>query len=329
MAHDVTTQVCGHDHPVAHGDGLGRAAETSKMRLALLLTVAFVVAEAIAAWFAHSLSLLSDAGHNFADAAAVGFSWYALWIALKPAHTGMTYGYHRVGILAALVNAVSLVVIALLIFWEAVERLRNPAPVEGWLMIGLAVAAIALNATISVWLHAGAQHDLNVRSAYLHMLGDAVSAFGVLLAGIVVVLGGPPLADAIASFVIGALILGSSWGILKESVNVLLEGTPFGMDMGAVEQAIAAVPGVLNVHDLHVWTVGSGVIACSCHVLVAEQSIREGQQILKSVVDELGHRFGIGHTTVQIEVEGHDANELYCRMRTRDGAAQVGHHHPH
>ena len=302
---------------------------TGKMRLALFLTMAFVAAEAVAGWFAHSLALLSDAGHNFADAAAVGFSWYALWIAQKPAHTGMTYGYHRVGILAALVNAASLVVIALVIFWEAIDRLRYPASVNGPLMIVVSLAAIALNATITVWLHAGAKHDLNVRSAYLHMAGDAISALGVLVAGIVVILGGSPLADAVASLLIGGLILWSSWGILKESVNVLLEGTPFGIDMGAVERAIAGVPGVLNVHDLHVWTVGSGVIACSCHVLVAEQTIREGQQILKLVVDELGHHFGISHTTVQIEVEGHDADELYCTMRKRLSSPHAHHGHGH
>ena len=237
MAHELS-HGCDHHHHGGHADHLHAGGEASKMRAALVLTVAFVICEAIAAWFADSLALLSDAGHNFADAAAVGFSWYALWIAQKPAHTGMTYGYHRVGILAALVNAVSLVVISLLIFWEAVERLRNPAAVDGWLMIGVSIVAIALNLTISVWLHAGAKHDLNVRSAYLHMAGDAVSALGVMVAGVVVVLGGPPLADAIASFLIGALILWSSWGVLKESVNVLLEGTPFGLDMAAVENAI-------------------------------------------------------------------------------------------
>jgi cobalt-zinc-cadmium efflux system protein len=326
MVHQVSSGAVCHDHH--EHEHLAAGAATGKMRMALVLTVTFVVVEAVAAWFAHSLALLSDAGHNFADAAAVGFSWYALWIAQKPAHTGMTYGYHRVGILAALVNAVSLVVIALLIFWEAVERLRNPAPVEGWLMIGVAAAAVALNVTISVWLHAGAKHDLNVRSAYLHMAGDAVSALGVVIAGLVVVLGGPALADPAASLLIGALILWSSWGVLKESVNVLLEGTPFGMDMAAVENTIAEVPGVLNVHDLHVWTVGSGVIACSCHVRVAEQSIREGQQILQSVVHELGHRFAITHTTVQIEVEGHEADEMYCTLR-RGRSATPGHFHSH
>jgi cobalt-zinc-cadmium efflux system protein len=297
------------------------------MRAALLLTVAFVLGEAIAGYFADSLALFSDACHNFADAAALGFSWYALWIAKKPSHTGMTYGYHRVGILAALVNAVSLVVLALLIFWEAVDRFRHPKPVDGWLMIWVAVVAIGLNVTISFWLHAGAKHDLNVRSAYLHMVGDAVSAFGVVLAGVVVVLSGGLLADPVVSFLIGGLILWSSWGILKESVNVLLEGTPVGLDMTAVEKAIATVPGVINVHDLHVWTVGPGVIACSCHVLVAKQTIREGQEILKSVVDELGHHFGINHTTVQLEVECHEADDMYCNMSGRPGSTHVGHRH--
>jgi cobalt-zinc-cadmium efflux system protein len=297
------------------------------MGMAVALTVAFVVGEVIAGYFAHSLALLSDAGHNFADAAALGFSWYAIWIAKKPAHQGMTYGYHRVGILAALVNAVSLVVIALLIFWEAVERLGNPQPVQGRLMIVVASVAIAINLTIGFWLHAGSHNNINVRSAYLHMIGDAVSAFGVVVAGIIVVATKWQLADPIVSFLIAGLILWSSWGVLRESVSVLLEGTPAGMDMAAVERCIGMVPGVLGVHDLHVWTVGPGAIACSCHILVAEQSIREGQQILKAVVQELEHRHGINHTTVQVEVEGHESNEMYCTMQVDEAAGHVGHHH--
>ncbi len=313
MAHDCSSH--SHGHHDAH-DLLAQS-DSRKLRAALVLTLVFVVGEAVAAYFAGSLALFSDACHNFADAAALAFSWYAVWIAQKPSHTGMTYGYHRVGILAALVNAVSLVVIALIIFWEAAERWRNPEPVNGWLMIWAAAAAIAVNATIGVWLHRSAAHDLNIRSAYLHMVGDALSAFGVVLAGIAVVVSRTRLADPIASIVIGGLILWSSWGVLKESVNVLLEGTPAGLDMSAVETAIATVPGVLNVHDLHVWTVGPGVVACSCHVLVAKQTIREGQQILQSVCDELGHRFGINHTTVQVEAEGHETHELFCTLKRR------------
>lgn len=289
-----------------------------------MLTLAFVIGEAIAGYFAHSLALLSDAGHNFADAAALGFSWYALWIAKKPAHKGMTYGYHRVGILAALVNAVSLVVISLLIIWEAIDRLRNPQIVHGQLMIIVASIAIVLNLLIGFWLHAGSKHDINVRSAYLHMIGDAISALGVAIAGIVVLVSQWQWADPIVSFLIAGLILWSSWGILKESVSVLLEATPYGMDMHDVEKCIASVPGVLNVHDLHVWTVGPGVVACSCHILVAEQTIRQGQQILRTVVEELHHHHKINHSTIQVEVEGHEANELYCSI---EPAAGTGHHH--
>jgi cobalt-zinc-cadmium efflux system protein len=288
------------------------------------LTLAFVVVELVAGYFAHSLALLSDAGHNFADAAALGFSWYAVWIARRPAHAGMTYGYHRVGILAALANAVSLVVAALLIGWEAVERLRHPQPPHGWVMVIVALVAIALNVTISLWLHAGAQHDLNIRSAYLHMIGDAISAAGVVVAGLAIVLTRSSLADPVVSFLIAALILWSSWGILKESVNVLLEGTPAGMDMAAVVATIRNTPGVLGAHDLHVWTVGPGAVACSVHILVAEQSIREGQQILKEVVARLDREHGINHTTVQVEVEGHESNEMYCCI---EGSAHVGHSH--
>ncbi len=324
MAND-TAHVHNHSHAHSHGPPPG--VSSAKMGLAVMLTVTFVIAETISGYFAHSLALLSDAGHNFADAAALGFSWYAIWIAKKPAHQGMTYGYHRVGILAALVNAVSLVVIALLILWEAIDRLRHPQPVHGGLMIVVASVAIAMNLLIGFWLHAGSKHNINVRAAYLHMIGDAVSAFGVVLAGIVVIATGWQLADPIVSFLIAGLILWSSWGVLKESVSVLLEGTPFNMDMTGVEACILKVPGVLNVHDLHVWTVGPGAIACSCHIMVAEQSIREGQQILRAVVHELEHCHQINHTTVQVEVEGHESNDMYCNLQAAEGAGHIGHHH--
>jgi len=310
-----------HDH---HDHEHHAATPAGKLALAVALTLAFVGAEAIAGVAGHSLALLSDAGHNFADALALGFSWYAVWCARKPSHSGMTFGYHRVGILAALVNAVSLVVIALLIIWEAIDRIRHPQPASGGLMICVAAGAIVLNVLISWWLHAGAKHDLNLRSAYLHMVGDAVSAFGVVIAGVVVAVSHAQLADPVVSFLIAGLILWSSWGVLKESVSVLLEGTPAGLDMAAVVAAIRNVQGVRGAYDLHVWTVGPGAIACSVHVQVAEQTIREGQQILRAVVDRLGHDFKINHTTVQVEVEGHEANEIYCCI---ESTKHVGHHH--
>jgi len=282
------------------------------MGAAVALTLLFVVVEASFGWFAHSLALLSDAGHNLADAAALGFSWYALWIANKPSHQGMTFGYHRVGIFAALANAVSLVLIAVFIGWEAIARIREPQVADGAVMVVVAVVAIIVNLVIGLWLHKGSKDDLNIRSAYLHMIGDALSAFGVVVAGVLVVTMRSPAADPVVSLLIAGLILLSSYGVLRESATVLLEGTPAGMDMPAVIAAIKSVGGVLDVHDLHVWMVGPGVVACSCHILVAEQSIRDGQQVLRAVVHDIEHRFHITHTTVQVEVEGCDANDMYC-----------------
>jgi cobalt-zinc-cadmium efflux system protein len=279
---------------------------------AVVLTLAFVLAEAIGGWWGNSLALLSDAGHNLADAATLGLSWYALWMAGKPSHERMTFGYHRVGVFAALINALSLVLIAAFIGWEAIVRIQHPEPASGGLMIGLASAAIVVNLVIGAWLHQGAKHDLNVRSAYLHMIGDAVSAFGVVVAGILIVKTQWLLADPVVSLIIAALILYSSYGVLSESATVLLEGTPAGTDMPAVIAAMKNVRGVLDVHDLHVWMVGPGVVACSCHIVVAEQSVREGQQVLRAVVRDIEERFHITHTTVQVEVEGCDATDMYC-----------------
>ena len=307
-----------HDH--SHG------VSENRLKLSVVLTLVFVFGEAAAGWFSNSLALMSDAGHNFADALALAFTWYALRISRKKPTRTMTYGYHRVGILAALANAVSLVVIAIFICLEAIQRFSKPEDVQSSLMIGVAAVALVVNVIISMWLHGG-RHDLNIRSAYIHMIGDAVSSVGVVIAGIVVYFTHSTLADPMVSCLIAALIIWSSWGILKESVTVLLEGTPEGLNLAAVEGCIKKVTGVLNVHDLHVWTVGPGVIACSCHVVVSEQSILSGQQILKSIIDELDHHFHINHSTVQIEVEGCPPNELYCNVKAGKTPADRHHHH--
>ena len=304
----------GHDHS---GDLIGK-----RLALAIAATSVFVLGEGVAGYFSNSLALFSDAGHNFADALALAFSWYGIWIARRPSTAKRTFGYHRVGILAALVNALSLVIIALLIFWEAIYRFRFPGPVQSLPMIVVALVAVVMNSAISFGLFTQAKSDLNVRSAYLHMLGDAVSAAGVVAAGILISITGVTRPDAIVSVLIGVLILWSSWGILKETVNVLLEAIPKGMDMQALERTITGVHGVLEVHDLHVWTVGSGIIACSCHIMVSEQSVRSGEQVLRAVTHELEHQFGITHTTVQLEVEGCEPNDIFCVMKAA-GKAHV------
>ena len=297
------------------------------MVLSIVVTVAFVLGEAIAGLAAHSLALISDAGHNFADALALALSWYGLRSALRPSSSKRTFGYHRIGILTALVNALFLVLIAIFIFWEALRRLQDPEPVQSGPMIVVAAIALIVNTVISLWLRDGARHDLNVRSAYLHMVGDAISAIGVLFAGIVVATTGSYAADAFVSILISVLILWSSWGILKESVNVLLENIPAGMSMAQVEQCIRKVHGVLAIHDLHVWTIGSGVICCSCHIMVAEQSVRSGEQVLRAVNAELRHHFAIGHTTIQVEVEGCAQDDMYCAMEVIRSPHHADHHH--
>ena len=314
-----------HAHHGAHGQSHVPAGVSERtLRAALVLTLAFVTLEALAGWFGPSLALLSDAGHNLQDAVALGFSWYALSIASRRSHHGMTFGYHRVGVLAALANAVSLACIGLFLGWEAVERIRQPPDVNAPLMIVVAAAAIVVNVVIGVWLHAGSKQDINIRGAYLHQLGDAASAAGVVVAGVLVETTGQSLADPIVSLLIAGFILYSSYGVLRESATVLLEGTPTGTDMPGVIGAIKGVPGVLDVHDLHVWMVGPGVVACSCHIIVAEQSVREGQQVLRAVVEDLKHRFHITHTTVQVEVEGCEDNDMYCVAQRRPSAQQSG-----
>ena len=283
------------------------------MATALGLTLAFVAVEAVAGWRAHSLALVSDAGHNFADAAALGLSWYAMVIARRRATTTMTFGYHRVGVLAALVNAASLVMIAVIIFWEAFGRFRHPAAVDPMVMIAVAAVAVVLNTAISMSLHKG-RDDLNVRSAYLHMVGDAVSAGGVVVAGVVVRLTGAHQADPVVSVLIAVLILWSSWGILRECLNVLLEGVPADLNMDAVESALRSIPNVGDVHHVHAWTISSGFLACSCHIVPFAAGVNEQQKILDEAQRVLERKFDFHHTTIQVEA-------IPCAAGNRDCVA--------
>lgn len=289
----------------SHGAGIS----SNKMWFATAITFAFCLGEALVGYKSNSLALMADASHNFADALALALSAFALWIATKPADNKRTFGYHRVGILAALVNAVGLAVMAVVIFWEAIQRLQNPEQVQSGPMIWVALLAIILNSGIAWWLSNAAKEDLNIRSAYLHMLGDAAASLGVVIAGIIIAFTSWFIADPIVSIIFALLVLWSSWSIFTESIQMLLEGIPAGMELAEVEQTIREVNGVLDVHDLHVWTVSSGLIACNCHILVAEQSVSSAQKIQAEVAHELEHDFKISHSTIQIEVEdcgGHD-----------------------
>jgi len=293
---------------------------SKQLWVATSLTFAFCLGEAAVGYFSNSLALMADAGHNFADALALALSAFAIWMATKPADSKRTFGYHRVGILAALANAAGLVAMAGAIFWEALQRLYAPEPVQSGPMIWVALLAIILNSGIAWWLSRAAKEDLNIRGAYLHMIGDAAASFGVVIAGIVIALTGAYIADPIVSIVFAALVLWSSWGILTESIHVLLEATPAGLDLAKVEQAIRGVAGVLDTHDIHVWTVSSGLIAGSCHIVVADQRVSNSQQIHQNVAHMLEHDFRISHSTIQVEVEDCGGHEHMAHSE---------HHHGH
>lgn len=292
---------------------------STRFKVAIVLTVLFVMGEAAAGLYANSLALLSDAAHNFTDVLALGLSLYALYLSARPSNATRTFGYHRAGILAALVNATTLIGIALLIFYEAYERLVAPPPIQEQIMMIVAGVGFVINTSIAFFLRHFAQ-DLNVRSAFIHMVGDALSTLGVVIAGFAIHLTGWEILDPLASVLIGVLIAVSSWGILREGINILLEGTPTGIDMEAMVRDLMGIDGVQGVHDLHAWSISSSMHALSAHVLTDDVSLSRGADIQREINQVLIERYHIGHTALQLECEGCSPDTLYCELganRTR------------
>ena len=269
-----------------------------RMGIVLAIAAAVMVAEAVGGWLAHSLALLADAGHMLADVAALGLSVLVVALARRPATAERTFGLLRLEILAALVNGAALIAISIGIAVEAYRRLHAPQPVHGEILISVAALGLAANAAGVAILHAGHHHSLNQRGAYLHILGDLLGSLGALVAGAIILATGWVQADPIISIVISLLILGGAWRLVRESADVLLEAAPAHIALGDVHDCIASVPGVTSVHDLHVWTVTSGVIAMSGHLVV--QNPADNQRVLEAVQLRLG-AMGIGHVTVQME----------------------------
>lgn len=263
------------------------------------LSASFMVVQVAVGWWANSLALLADAAHLVVDAAGVGFSLLAVWFAEKPATAEKTYGYYRVEILAALVNGVVLCVLAIVILVEAWERLRVPHEISAGPVLVIAVAGLGVNLLAAWLLHAGAAESLNVRGAYLEVLGDALSSGAVIVAASMILATGWTPADALASAVIGLLILPRTFALLRQAVNVLLEGVPAHLDLAEIETALRSAPGVKRVHDLHVWTLTSGREAMSAHVEV--EAGTPPDRILDELHVVLHARFGIDHTTIQVE----------------------------
>ena len=287
---------------MAHPDRPTAAARSrDRLVTALGLTAAFFVVEVLGALWTGSLALLADAGHMLTDVGGTALALFAIWIAGRPPTPAKTYGYYRAEILAALVNALVLLVVAGAILVEAYRRLWAPPEVLGGPMLAIAVVGLAVNLGCAWLLHAHAAMSLNVRGAYLHALSDALSSVGVVVAALVVVATGWTVADPLASLAIALIIVPRTWGLLRQAVNVLLEGTPTHLDLGEIEAAILRVPGVRRVHDLHVWTLTSGREAMSAHVIVTD--VGESDRLLRQLHEVLHARFGIDHTTIQLEME--------------------------
>ena len=288
-----------HEHPHHHHHHQGSGNTRKRLAIVLVLTFTYMLAEVVGGFLTNSLALLSDAGHMFTDVAALALTMFALWFASRPVNPKKTYGYYRMEILAALANGVALVVISLLISYEAVQRIKSPPQVEGFELTLIAVGGLAING-ISAWLLlAASEENLNMRGAFLHVISDALGSVGAIAAGLAIWLWGWTLADPVISIAMCLLIIFSAWQLIRESVNILLEGTPSHINIQALIQSMHEVSGVSDVHDLHVWTISSGKEALSAHVtLEAGASQRE---TLKSLQKGLQSRFINGHVTLQLE----------------------------
>ena len=288
----------------------------------LAATLGFTVFEAISGFRAHSLSLLSDAGHNFTDALALGLAAFGFYLQSKPPDGRKTYGYGRAGVLAAFVNACTLLIISIAIFWEAITRLIHPEMPDDTTMLVVAAIGLLVNAAIVVVLSMGSdKRDLNIRAAIIHMAGDAVGALAIIAGAIAIRHTGITYIDPVLSILLGLFIIYTAWDITRESMNILLEGLPRGMHLDAITTALRTVDGVLDIHDVHVWSLGSNTHALSTHVLIDDVPPSTSEAILRRIKEVLAG-FGIHHTTVQFE---------HCPCVLSDGGCQMvaDAHHGH
>jgi len=296
-----------HTHDHSPSSGISR-----RLVIATVATVVFVAAEFALGIVANSLALLGDSLHNLTDALALMIALTAVRIEKRPPTVGKCYGYQRAGVLAAFINASTLVAFTAFILYAAMGRFRHPERVDSGLMMGAAIAAFVLNTAITLALREAGRRDLNVRAAVVHMVGDAVSSVGILIAAQLIRITGSSIFDPAVSILIAVLILWSSWGILREAVNLLLEGTPRGISPESVRLSLSSEPGVYGVHHLHIWALGPSRAALSCHLMLGDVPLRTTGEILGRVTAMLQHDYGIVHTTIQFEHANCSADDPFC-----------------
>ena len=300
-----------HAHTHTHlQDVAGQS--TKRLSISLFLTLAFVAIEAVAGLFSNSLALLTDAAHNLTDVIALGLSWFAIRVTSRPANERKTYGYHRVGILVALVNSTTLVVIALGIFYEAWQRFLSPPEVKSTVLIGVGFVAVVVNIVTAMLVHKGSDSNLNLRSAFVHLMGDVLSTVGAVIAGVIIYFTDANWLDPLVSVLIGFLILYNAWDILRDAVDILLEAKPRDIDSDELVNDMLEVQGVLGVHDLHIWSITQNLRTMSAHVLTDDMTIGQGADIQHQINEIVYHRYNIAHATLQLECVGCLPDSLYC-----------------
>lgn len=283
-----------------------------RLVISLVLTGGILVAEVVGGLWTGSLALLSDAAHVFLDLFALGVSYLALRLAALPPNDRHTYGFHRMQVLAALLNGATLLLVAFEIFQEAWARFHNPSPVLAGPMLAVAAVGLAVNLAVALVLRRPDAHDLNVRSAFLHVVGDALASIGVIVAGAILLLTGWQWVDPLVGLLIGLIILLGSGRVLRESVHILAEGTPEGLTVAQVAEAMGQVAGIKEVHDLHVWTISPGYVALSAHVVLADQVLSQAQEVMENLKRVLSEGFGIEHTTIQFECASCGQGTVLC-----------------
>ena len=286
----------------------------TKLKYGIIITAVILVLEVAGGILSNSLALLSDAGHVFADGIALTLSWYGVRQAARPSSSRMTFGYHRVGVIIAIVNAISILAIAGIILFEAYQRFYQQPEINSVMMLLIAVVGLAANIFVASWLHREQGESLNVKSAFWHAIGDALASVGVIAGAVIIMVTRLYWVDAAVSVLISIIIIFAAWGIFREGTRILLEAVPGGININEVLTAMKSIPAIKDVHDLHVWSISSNLHSLSCHVVVDDCSISQAESVRQQIEEMVRGKFGIGHTTVQTECTQCNNGDLFCTM---------------